>query len=45
MKRAGDDRSSGTPFIFGGIFINEFPKFEKYPAVLFPITSHTIGTA
>lgn len=45
MKRVGDDRSSGTALILGSIFINEFPRFEKYLAVLFPITSHSIGTA
>jgi hypothetical protein len=45
MKRVGDDRSSGTALILGSIFINEFPGFEKYVAIFFPITSHTIGTA
>jgi len=45
MKRVGDDRSSGTALILGSIFINEFPGFEKYMAVLFPITSDTIGMA
>ena len=45
MKRVGDDHSSGTPLILGSIFINEFPEFEKYMGVFFPITSHTIGTA
>ncbi len=32
MKRVGDDRSSGTAPILGSIFINEFPRFEKYLA-------------
>jgi hypothetical protein len=32
MKRAGDDRFSGTPYILRSIFANEFLGFEKYLA-------------
>jgi hypothetical protein len=45
MKGVEDDHSSGTRFTLDSIFVNEFPAFEKYLAVLFPIQCNPVMMA